>query len=87
MHNVKSVKLQAANIQFESTQDHSKWVVTMNNKKNKSWVCIGDINRAVNISTIIYKYIFAGYVIHIPKKILSFLCRILSTIEAVVQSV
>ncbi|XP_046817717.1 plancitoxin-1 [Vespa crabro] len=46
VHNVKSVKLQAANIQFESTQDHSKWVVTMNNKKNKSWVCIGDINRA-----------------------------------------
>ncbi|KAL2726798.1 plancitoxin-1 [Vespula squamosa] len=46
VHNIKSVKLQAANIQFTSTQDHSKWVVTMDNKKNKSWVCIGDINRA-----------------------------------------
>ncbi|KAK2584782.1 hypothetical protein KPH14_007101 [Odynerus spinipes] len=44
VHNIESIKLQAAN--FASSQDHSKWVVTETSKRNNSWICVGDINRA-----------------------------------------
>ncbi|KAI4483017.1 hypothetical protein M0804_008072 [Polistes exclamans] len=46
VHNIKSVKLHTGDVQFTSSQDHSKWVVAIDNKNNKSWVCVGDINRA-----------------------------------------
>lgn len=46
VQNIESIKLQAVDINFASSQDHSKWVVAQSNKRNHSWVCIGDINRA-----------------------------------------
>ncbi|XP_063974026.1 plancitoxin-1-like [Diachasmimorpha longicaudata] len=46
VYNVDSILLEAANIQFSSTLDHSKWAVTASNRNNKNWICIGDINRA-----------------------------------------
>ncbi|KAF7997726.1 hypothetical protein HCN44_009124 [Aphidius gifuensis] len=44
--NVQSIILNSANVEFKSSRDHSKWAVAMKNIKNKSWICIGDINRA-----------------------------------------
>ncbi|XP_015113703.1 plancitoxin-1 [Diachasma alloeum] len=46
VYNVQSVVLGAANVEFKSSRDHSKWAVAVDSKKNKNWVCIGDINRA-----------------------------------------
>ncbi|XP_012152333.1 deoxyribonuclease II [Megachile rotundata] len=44
--NVKSLNLKAADVDFSSSRDHSKWAITVKNKTNHHWVCIGDINRA-----------------------------------------
>ncbi|XP_012275378.1 plancitoxin-1 [Orussus abietinus] len=44
--NIQSLVLEKANVNFKSTHDHSKWAIVVNNNKNNSWTCIGDINRA-----------------------------------------
>ncbi|XP_066603958.1 plancitoxin-1 [Prorops nasuta] len=46
VYNVESIHLVNANVDFKSTNDHSKWAIAADNKSNRSWVCIGDINRA-----------------------------------------
>lgn len=46
VYNVESVLLSAANVDFASSRDHSKWAVTMENRSNKTWTCVGDINRS-----------------------------------------
>lgn len=46
VYNVKSLKFEAANIDFSSSRDHSKWAITVTNKTTTHWVCVGDINRA-----------------------------------------
>ncbi|CAK9810420.1 unnamed protein product [Anthophora plagiata] len=46
IYNVKSLKFEAANVDYTSTRDHSKWAITVNQKSDSRWVCIGDINRA-----------------------------------------
>jgi deoxyribonuclease-2 len=43
VENVSSVTLNADNVRFKSTEDHSKWAAAY-----KDWVCIGDINRMEN---------------------------------------
>ena len=45
--NIQSISLHQASVQFKSSHDHSKWAVAADGKKKASWVCIGDINRAV----------------------------------------
>lgn len=47
--NVKTLKFEIANVDYSSSHDHSKWAITDTTKSIKHWVCIGDINRAVNI--------------------------------------
>jgi hypothetical protein len=50
VENVSSVSLNAANIHFKSTEDHSKWVTAYKDYNTaKDWVCVGDINRMVSI--------------------------------------
>lgn len=46
VYNVKSISMQAFDIDFKNTRDHSKWAVTVAGKANQTWTCIGDINRA-----------------------------------------
>ena len=53
VENVSSVTLNAVNVHFNSTEDHSKWAAAY-----KDWVCIGDINRMVCISCTVYRYKF-----------------------------
>jgi hypothetical protein len=53
VENVSSVTLNADNIRFKSTEDHSKWAAAY-----KDWVCIGDINRMVCVTYIVYRYKF-----------------------------
>ncbi|XP_008547122.1 plancitoxin-1 [Microplitis demolitor] len=43
--NVQSITLNSANVNFRNSRDHSKWAVAQNNRKNRNWVCVGDINR------------------------------------------
>ncbi|GJQ82853.1 putative deoxyribonuclease II [Trypoxylus dichotomus] len=46
--NVKSIKMNVPDVSldFTSTNDHSKWAVSSDDKEN--WICIGDINRAAS---------------------------------------
>lgn len=46
--NVRSISLSEAKVQFKSSHDHSKWAVASDGKNKNSWVCVGDINRAVS---------------------------------------
>ncbi|XP_012216163.2 plancitoxin-1 [Linepithema humile] len=46
VYNVMSIRLNAVDIDFKSSRDHSKWAVTVEGKTNRTWTCIGDINRA-----------------------------------------
>ncbi|XP_070152127.1 plancitoxin-1 isoform X3 [Polyergus mexicanus] len=46
VYNVVSISLQAFDIDFKSSRDHSKWAVAIEGKANQTWICIGDINRA-----------------------------------------
>ncbi|XP_043253763.1 plancitoxin-1 [Colletes gigas] len=46
VYNVKSLVLEAANVDFSSSRDHSKWSITVTNKTDVHWVCVADINRA-----------------------------------------
>ncbi|PBC30555.1 Deoxyribonuclease-2-alpha [Apis cerana cerana] len=46
IYNVKSLKFEIVNIDYNSSHDHSKWAITATKKSNNHWVCIGDINRA-----------------------------------------
>jgi deoxyribonuclease-2 len=41
--NIENVSFESLNVSFSVHKDHSKWAVTMS--KNKTVVCIGDINR------------------------------------------
>lgn len=41
MKDVKGLKLW-----YKSYNDHSKWTLSVQN--SKPWICIGDVNRAVN---------------------------------------
>lgn len=43
--NVSQVKIND-NIEFPTTDDHSKWGV---GDSTQNWICVGDINRAVNL--------------------------------------
>jgi hypothetical protein len=56
VENVSSVTLNAENVRFKSTEDHSKWATAYkeNNVAN-DWVCIGDINRMVCITCVAYR--------------------------------
>lgn len=42
-------------IGFNSTSDHAKWAVASD--AGEYWICIGDINRAVNICRIILQHV------------------------------
>ncbi|KAH0948837.1 hypothetical protein HN011_011663 [Eciton burchellii] len=44
--NVQSIHLKEVDLDFKSSHDHSKWAVSVDGKVNKTWVCVGDINRA-----------------------------------------
>lgn len=48
--NVKEISL-PFDIEFSNYHDHSKFAVStdVNGGKNDAWVCIGDINRQVNV--------------------------------------
>ncbi|XP_018397926.1 PREDICTED: plancitoxin-1 isoform X2 [Cyphomyrmex costatus] len=46
VYNIVSINLASVNIDFKSSRDHSKWAVAVQGKTNKTWTCIGDINRA-----------------------------------------
>lgn len=58
MLNVESVYLKEVDLSFNSSHDHSKWAVASENKLNKNWVCVGDINRAVSF---FFKYYYSYY--------------------------
>ncbi|EGI64312.1 Deoxyribonuclease-2-beta [Acromyrmex echinatior] len=49
VYNIISINLAPVNIDFKSSRDHSKWVVAVQGKANRTWTCIGDINRAVYV--------------------------------------
>ena len=51
--NVQSVFLSSADVHFKSSHDHSKWAVSVDGKKKATWVCVGDINRAVSLILLI----------------------------------
>lgn len=57
-----SISLQAFDIDFKSSRDHSKWAVAIEGKVNQTWTCIGDINRAVSMDLLYTKkpYILEG---------------------------
>lgn len=42
--NISKVKVNS-DIEFETTEDHSKWGVS---DLQTNWICVGDINRAVS---------------------------------------
>ncbi|XP_012537888.1 plancitoxin-1 [Monomorium pharaonis] len=46
--NIESIHLNTSDdsINFTSSRDHSKWAVAIEGKINRTWVCVGDINRA-----------------------------------------
>lgn len=46
IYNVRTLKIDAANVDFPSSRDHSKWAITVQTKSANHWTCIGDINRA-----------------------------------------
>ncbi|KAL0109468.1 hypothetical protein PUN28_014495 [Cardiocondyla obscurior] len=46
VYNVISINFEKFEIDFKSSRDHSKWAVAVEDKSNKTWTCIGDINRA-----------------------------------------
>lgn len=46
VYNVVSIHLKSVDIDFTSSRDHSKWAVAVDGKNNRTWTCIGDINRA-----------------------------------------
>jgi len=46
VYNIISINLESIDIGFTSSRDHSKWAVAVEGKANKTWTCIGDINRA-----------------------------------------
>ncbi|EZA50029.1 hypothetical protein DMN91_006039 [Ooceraea biroi] len=46
VYNVQSIYLKGVDVDFKSSRDHSKWAVSVEGKQNKTWTCIGDINRA-----------------------------------------
>ncbi|XP_011871792.1 PREDICTED: plancitoxin-1 [Vollenhovia emeryi] len=47
VYNIMSIHLDVVDVDFSSSRDHSKWAVAVDGKKgNRTWVCIGDINRA-----------------------------------------
>ncbi|VEN59183.1 unnamed protein product [Callosobruchus maculatus] len=41
--NIKSIEINVTEALFTTTEDHSKWAVSSD---NKNWICVGDINRA-----------------------------------------
>lgn len=45
MWNVSKVKINK-DVEFTTTDDHSKWGVSDN---ASHWICVGDINRAVGL--------------------------------------
>ena len=47
-----SIKDAETSVSFKETHDHSKWAVTtdLDTGKEQTWICIGDINRAVSSS-------------------------------------
>ncbi|XP_011163300.2 deoxyribonuclease-2-alpha [Solenopsis invicta] len=46
VYNVESIEVPTIDVGFTSSRDHSKWAVAVEGKANRSWVCVGDINRA-----------------------------------------
>jgi hypothetical protein len=57
VENVSSVTLNAEDIRFKSTEDHSKWATAYDDHNvAKDWVCIGDINRMVCVTCTAYRY-------------------------------
>ncbi len=42
--NISAIKMDSLNFEFNSTEDHSKWAVSVDDL----WICVGDINRAVS---------------------------------------
>jgi hypothetical protein len=57
VENVSSVTLNAENVRFKSTEDHSKWATAYkDNNTAKDWVCIGDINRMVRMTCTVYRH-------------------------------
>lgn len=49
IYNVRSLIFGAASVDYANTHDHSKWAISVTNRTSAHWVCIADINRAVNI--------------------------------------
>lgn len=69
-----SIHLKEIDINFKSSRDHSKWAVAVDDKANKTWICVGDINRAVrehiffrNILRISYASVSELHVISVAK--------------------
>jgi hypothetical protein len=48
VEDISSVTIDAADIRFKSTEDHSKWAAAYKDDNTENdWICIGDINRMV----------------------------------------